>query len=387
MGCQKNIEMKDDVIYLGYYATSDMASKMSVSMAGVAKMHYIISALRRIGRKVKIVSPVNPNVTGYISGKTCDLGDGCQVSFLQTYGGNSLIARVIRKILYRTALTRQLAKLNEHSIVIAYHSLGYAKLLYRLKRLIGFKLILEVEEIYQDVKSYSTEERKAEFDVINCADAYIFPTESLNKNINFANKPALVVCGDYLSAPVLASKRIDDFIHVVYAGTFDVNKGGALAAIDAVQYLPQNFHMHILGFGSKEEISNVKARIRETEYKSKAQITYEGSMMGVEFNQFIQTCHVGLSTQNAAAKFNASSFPSKILMYMANGLDVVSVDIPVVRESPVADYIEFYENGCPKALADAIVRVSQKQETDIPAVLQKLDEQFCESLKSLLQTI
>ena len=37
---------------------------------------------------------------------------------------------------------------NKDSIVMVYHSLGYMSLVKRLKKLKGFKLIIEAEEIY-----------------------------------------------------------------------------------------------------------------------------------------------------------------------------------------------------------------------------------------------
>lgn len=40
---------------------------------------------------------------------------------------------------------------NKDSIVMVYHSLGYMSLVKRLKKLKGFKLIIEAEEIYGDV--------------------------------------------------------------------------------------------------------------------------------------------------------------------------------------------------------------------------------------------
>ena len=38
---------------------------------------------------------------------------------------------------------------------------------------------------------------------------------------------------------------------MLYAGTFDVNKGGADMAVMSGEYLSENFHLHIIGFGSE----------------------------------------------------------------------------------------------------------------------------------------
>ncbi len=59
--------------------------------------------------------------------------------------------------------------------------------------------------------------------------------------------------------------------------------------------------------------------------KTKCKITYDGAFYVKKYYEFLQKCHIGLSTQNPYEPFNNSSFPSKVLVYMANGLRVVSV--------------------------------------------------------------
>ena len=49
--------------------------------------------------------------------------------------------------------------------------------------------------------------------------------------------------------------------------------------------------------------------------------------------KFIQKCQIGLCTQNIDAAFNTTSFPSKILSYMSNGLEVVGVNIAAIKNS------------------------------------------------------
>ena len=109
-----------------------------------------------------------------------------------------------------------------------------------------------------------------------------------------------------------------------------------------------------------------------------------GFKSGSDFDSYIQACNIGLSTQQADAKFSATSFPSKILMYMSNGIRVVSIRIPAVEESDVGDYIYYYDNQNPKEIADVIKSMNFDDAYDSRKILDKLHTNFIEQLKYLL---
>ena len=97
------------------------------------------------------------------------------------------------------------------------------------------------------------------------ADAYIFPTEFLDHLVNTKYKPSVTIYGTYqremdrncnIFRENLQGKS-DATIHCVYAGTLDPRKGGAVAAA-AAEYLPECYHIHILGFGSEQQIHDMK---------------------------------------------------------------------------------------------------------------------------------
>lgn len=124
--------------------------------------------------------------------------------------------------------------------------------------------------------------------------------------------------------------------------------------------------------------------IVETNLKSKSTITYDGKLTGDRFVHFLQKCQIGLSTQNPEGDYNNSSFPSKILTYLSNGLSVVSVDIPVVRESPVQQLITFYSGVNEEDIAQAINRAMAIDRTEITEVLNHIDNEFIINLKEIL---
>lgn len=176
-------------------------------------------------------------------------------------------------------------------------------------------------------------------------------------------------------------------IHCVYAGTFDPRKGGASISAEVAEFLPSNYHIHILGFGSDEEIEKIKKIINETEKKSKAKVTYDGLLQGEEYINFIQSCQIGLSTQNPNAQFNMTSFPSKILSYMSNGLRVVSIRIQAVEKSKIGNLIYYYNEYAPESIANAIKSINFDDNYNSKQLILKLNEKFLKDIKNILDKI
>lgn len=270
--------------------------------------------------------------------------------------------------------------------LVVYHSLAYVGLVRILKRLKGFRLVLEVEEIYADVTG-SDKARKKEYKLFRRADAYIFPTELLNEKLNSEHKPHCIIYGTYQVEENRHYSFNDGKIHVVYAGTFDPRKGGATAAAAAAEFLPENYHVHILGFGSKADTEQLKQVITKVSKKSAATVTYDGCLSGEAYIRFIQSCDIGLSTQNPNAAFNDTSFPSKILSYMANGLRVVSIRIPAIERSAIGDLVTYYDTQTPEAIAEAICKIDMNAPYDSRAEIQTLHENFVAQIQSLLEAV
>ena len=195
----------------------------------------------------------------------------------------------------------------------------------------------------------------------------------------------MIVHGLYNAVPLQEEKFSDEHVHVVYAGTFDPTKGGAYAAISIVKYLPASYHIHICGFGNSKQTKEVVSRIKNSQVSNQARITYEGMLNGKDFTDFIQKCEIGLSCQNPEGAFNDTSFPSKILNYLSNGLKVVTIDIPAVRQSKVGDFLFYYKKQDPEAIAKAIVQAHEMKGVDGRKLLYDLDLQFEKELQSFLR--
>ena len=124
--------------------------------------------------------------------------------------------------------------------------------------------------------------------------------------------------------------------------------------------------------------------IDEISKKTKCNITYDGLKSGEEYIRFLQSCHIGLSTQNPNAAFNDTSFPSKVLSYMANGLKVVSVKIKALETSDVIDLLYYYDEQKPEKIAKAITAIEINDNYDSVNFIKNLDEKFKEELVEFL---
>lgn len=376
---------KQDIKYISYFDFQDSKIQRGYVTAATNKMESICKSLINAGYKVSIISVANviePKFRFY-KGGTIHRNPDLSLRLFASWGGKLRIIRQVRMIWHLIALfVYLLMNTSKNMPVIVYHSLGYFNVILWAKRIKKFKLILEVEEIYQDVGAPKfSRMAKYENDMIKVADAYIFPTELLNKQLNIHNKPYVVIYGTYSVEPQIVDKFNDGKIHVVYAGTFDPRKGGAAAAA-AAAYLPDNYHIHICGFGNAEDTAELKKKIEDISASSAASITYDGLKKGQDYIKFIQRCHIGLSTQDPSAAFNATSFPSKILSYMANGLSVVSIDIPAIRTASIGRYLNYYKEQKPEEIARAIINA--KIDNRNREIIENLEKDFTKNIHHII---
>ena len=376
------------MIYYITYIKSNALDYLNlrVSPAADQKSKYIAEVLDSFEEEYRIINLAETtNKTGlYRSIDKPYLNYG----HIMTFNGFGKPNKIFNKLHYyftNYQLKIFLMNLTSNDIVISYHSLFTAKLFTKIKKKNNFKLILELEEKYQDVVKCSQRLSYWEDEVIKCADAYILATAFLSNYIP-KDKPYVVCNGTYKVEHKRNVKRNDDKIHCVYAGTLDPTKGGAAAAA-AAEFLNEKYHMHILGFGSEEQTVNIQKIIDSVSNKSNCIVTFDGLKSGEEYIQFLQSCDIGLCTQIPDAQYVNTSFPSKILVYLANGLRVISVDIPAVRNSEIGGELFYYKKQNSKEIAEQIMNVDTNIEFDSRNLLIELDRKFKHELKKLIQDI
>lgn len=373
------------IFYMAYYNSTNSSERRNAVLSSVNKMNYICEALENNGYNTEIVSASGAVEKKFCKSKKVKLTNKTTLKLFSSLPRLNRIVSVIDRVILKTKLFLYMIKnTNKDSIVMVYHSLGYMSLVKRLKKLKGFKLIIEAEEIYGDVIGDEKTSQK-EYEFFKIADAFIFPTELLSEKVNTEKKPEVIIYGTYHIEKEMPKLFSDGKIHCVYAGTLDPRKGGAIASAESALFLNENYHIHILGFGNEREKAEMLNTIDSISKKSKAKITYDGLLSGEEYIKFIQSCDIGLSTQNPNGKYNDTSFPSKILSYMANGLRVVSVRIPVVEESGIGKCVYYYDEQTPENIAKAIKSIDFSEEYDSRKTIGVLDKAFICDLKTMLK--
>lgn len=373
------------IIYIGYFDTP-LYPCSNTSPAAVTMMDYVSEAILRSGLECRIISPAQGLCDKGAQEQT--LSNGCRVLFLPSY---KIISKynLPKRIYIRRKRRTDMYRYFDHNIetgdtVLVYHSPVYMDILQRIKSKKQFRLILQVCEIYADVTG-NRSQRIRELEWIEQADGYLFASNLLEQALNKQNKRFAICLGTYRAEKQASFQQFtNEKIHVVYAGTFDPRKGGASAAVGAAAYLPENYHLHILGFGSRTDEENLKRQINEVSKQSRATLSFDGLLKGGAYTRFLQKCQIGLSTQQPDAAFNTTSFPSKILSYMSNGLHVVSIKIDTIVQSAIGQQLTYYEEQTPEAIAQAILRVDTQSENP-RRTIQSLDRQFVGALSNLFE--
>lgn len=372
--------MANKIYYLIHF---DNKTNRNVTPSAITKGKYVASALASCSSEVEIVSLAYP---------TKDSQDEVyyQVSenvichlFKGKYSNNRII-RYLNHKLYDKKIRKYLKQnVKKDDIIVVYHSLANMKLVKYIKKNITDKIVYEVEEIYGDVINDEKAKIK-ELKAFKNASSYIFSNDYLNSIINTKQLPYVTCYGTYEIPTLYKESFNDNLIHCLYAGTLAQNKG-ALNAINVAKYLPNNYLIHILGFGSEKDIADIKNAVNEVNNSyGTTKVIYEGLKLNEEYLKFIQKCQIGLCTQNIDAAFNTTSFPSKILSYMSNGLEVVGVNIAAIKNSKVGQYIQFYNVPDEKEIANAILNINLNAKSNNVDVVKELDKEFKEDLKDML---
>lgn len=373
--------------YIAFYDTLDNEKQnRNFAYAAKTKIDYIVKVLVNNGYEVEIISPSwTNNKSGFYRGDMKIIQPHVTLKRLSTFGAYTRFFRIL-KYLYSLIQIFMYLLINtkKDEQILIYHSIILSPIISLSKKIKKYKVILEIEEVYQDIQNLSPLMKKMEHKKIDLADKYILSNDLLNESLNKRSKPNIILYGTYEVKKADVQEKFSPGIHVVYAGTFDVLKGGAVTAIRSAQYLNSDYHMHILGFGKEHEINLVKEMIDKYAKITECTITYEGLLEGDEYIQFISKCHIGLSTQAPVGTYNDSSFPSKILSYMSNGLAVVSVKIKAVEVSKVAGNIFFYSTEDSEKIAEVIMSIDTSNVNSMN-IIKEMNTEFASNLMKLLE--
>lgn len=380
-----------NIKYITYYSNNKSNIKRKANPSGEEIVNYVSSMLTELGLKTKIISLsslTDDSEEKFITQKKENINDTVSVIYTPSVRSDKKIYRIINVFLsYIWLFFYCIKNCKKNETIIIYHSISLINIIKRLKFLKKLKIFMICEELYTVVseqKRLPSVEKEIQY--LSGFDAYLFPTKELNNIVNINNKPNIILPGVFVKEKEYNKKFNDSKIHIVYAGTFAKNKGAALS-VKAGKFLSQKYILHILGFGSEEDTKNIIDLIDKTNKISKAEIKYEGILKGDKFVSFLQKCQIGLAPQTFNEKYNNTSFPSKILKYMANGLRVVTVKLPVIENSVIGKYMNYYEDNDPEKIAETIMNIDMNTDYDGFEIISSLNKKAIKELNNLLNNI
>ena len=355
------------------------------SPAAVNKLSYIIDSMIRCGKNVELLSLCSISAEKKIKKHETFIGNQFVIKYQTCSPKKGVISKIVHKIFDPLKVFFFLSKnIKKRETIYVYHCINYLRIIKHFIKSKELNLILEVEEVYGDVtsnKKIINKERK----IFDLANSFIFASELLDEKINVNKRPSSILYGPYTEKPFYNTSFNDNKIHCVYAGTFNETKGGADNAIKSALYLDGKYQMHILGFGNDKEKKRILTLIDEINKKTQCKVFFEGLLIKDDYDKFLQKCSVGLSTQNSVGAFNESSFPSKVLSFMANGLNVVTPKLQVLEESKISRFMNYYECNNPNDIAKVIKSLVIKDSLEEKECIKKLDELFIAELDRILK--
>ena len=331
------------------------------ALSAVDKASYIHSVLIKLGHKVEIISPSYAKKT---SKQRIDYIDDniCVVSGFSLGWCNSITKAFSRLSAMIWLLFYLLNNCEKGEKVIIYHGVQNIPVFLLAKKIKGFDIILEVEEIYSSLLSDKKNWRQyLESRMINSAKSFIFASEVLEQDCNKEQKPFAIAYGAYKVPPIYAEKIKDGKTHIVYAGLIEKDKV-AFKSARVAKYLDDNYHIHIIGYGEQYDIDLMKKEIEEIRANSACAISFDGLKRGEDYLGFLQSCHIGLCPLTNDNTFQLACFPSKISSYLTNDLEVITTENPVLRNSKYCAFLHFVPDDSPAAFAETIRSIDYKRE-------------------------
>ena len=371
--------------YICHYDDYKNDRKLLTIPSGVTKINYIKESLKSAGFTVNIVSAAEGTFIDKKINKftTVSIDDKEQIIYPLTFGRGNKFLKVISRLLMTLQLICYLVFIvKRKEKVLVYHSLSLVSLI-KFYKIFGGKVFFEVEEIYNAVQRTSDDKISKEISFLKGGKGYILVNDLMQANCGFSTKTTSCY-GIYRSENTIL-KKINDIIHIVYAGVIGSNGSDVFLAIEVAKYLNKNYVLHILGYGSESNIALMKDLIDDHNKICDCKISYDGCLFGKEFLDFLSKCQIGLCTRVLEDRFSDYTFPSKVCVYIANALIPICTPIRCIEESKIKDAVYFSKDNTAEAIASVIFKVDFHRREQYKILLEKLNENFIIDLKLIFK--
>ena len=375
--------------YFMIWGENPLGRKLAYSPAGLNKAKYVLDKLRS-NNCTKVASFASGGMTynGLYLPKTVSI-NGLDFFFCGTFGHSSSIVRCVERLLNIIQMYIYiLLYTQKNDILVFYNERYFSHAIKFAHKYLKRKVIIEVEEINCIAANYPKKYVDKEINNMKRADGYILVNNVLPEYMPFVlEKPHCYIYGAYNNIDIDSPKFSDGRIHILYSGTYNATKGGVFAAISLASSLPGKYHVHITGFGSKKEVEAVERELNNLDTINRSKITYHGFLPLGDLDALMIRCHIGLCTQDPSTQLNLTSFPSKIINYMAHGLIVLSGRNRAIESSDVGDLICYYDKQTPSDMANSIESMTNFDTKQCKTRILDLDNKAAKNIASIVEKI
>ena len=378
------------IYYVGFYhgRNCKYRQECNENIAASMKMDFVINSLKKLGYKVILLSLTLNNAGGYIQQENIVIDEQEEHIYLPFFSlklGRKVIGagKSAKCALYRFGKKH----FHKDDRVIVYHSLAYGDLFQKLQKKCKIKLITQVEELYSlsVLDKQNVDFLKKEEAMFADSDGLLLVNDVLIDKYA-KDKPYAVSYGNYKVFTERDINISNENIGIVYTGIINEDRG-IFRIIEAMKYLPNQYSLHILGFGSENHMKRLADEIKKfNENQIKDRIFFYGTKTGEEYTKFLNDYQIGISLMDTSDEIGMNAFPSKILAYLGHSLLVVSSKSECIVKSKVAECLYFCENT-PEDIAKTIDNIPKGEHISPCKHLKVLEKKFVEDLDNVLNSV
>lgn len=378
--------MQKEIKYIGFYNLPDSKTKRAAALSAINKMDYICDTINKVGYKVHLVSPswiIDLNTSNKFQKKSeIIINEHKKLTLIPSFASSNKFIGYFKIIFSLTWLFIWLIfNVKREEKILVYHSPLLALPLLWAQKIKKFRIVLEVEEIYGEVWTINKILSKWEKKIIQKSDSYIAVSDVLAEILG--DKVKAVVYGNYTISDAVNPFKPNNLVDIIYAGEIDYVRGGAYNAVRCAKLLPDNYNMHLCGYGNPNSISEIKEMIVQINTEmSREACVFHGEIPEDKFSNFLHNFDIAINPQNGGKNMD-TLFPSKIIKYLSHNLRVVSTRIKSIENSTIATLIAFSEDETPESFVKKILQVDLDSKYYGRIEIKKLDDKLIQEIDEL----
>lgn len=382
--------MKKKVNYICFFSEPEDKDVLVSYPSVWSKIDYIKNVLIESGYNIEIISTAFINKRGVYKGHVSVINSLEKHRFFNSFKtGIRILDKLNIAYMYVQLFICLLAK-SKSEYILVYHSLFYDKVIKFINKVYGRQFILEIEDVYSSLNKKTKKFSEREWRYFELPSAYLIVNDIIADKIK-NGKDKIISYGRYQLPEWKRKDNNYSKIRLIYAGVIERERRGAFLAVESMRYLPDNYELFICGFGSDDDIDALQNEIEQIKNESKRNlITYLGYKYGEEYEYILQHCDIALSTHvydDTNMDSADHTFPSKLLVYLANGLQVVAQRLQVLEKSELSELIFFYDCPIAENVAQTILNIDLHDKYNGRRKIKELDENFKKNLNELLRRL